>query len=144
MDLFSWTLRKQAAYKQATRVQTTLSLPANSNEEGSAMDSTGEDKSRPSKRDMEKNYSEGVGGKEDFHSREEYFHSTQPHELQQTGLNGDPSCRLKAQTRIEWVWGNEDKVPCPRGLLPLPADLNRGHHGWESVVLSTEPQQLLH
>ena len=39
--------------------------------------------------------------------------------------------------------GNEDKVPCPRALLPLPADSNRGPHYLESVVLSTEPQQLL-
>ena len=39
--------------------------------------------------------------------------------------------------------GNEDKVPCPRALLPLPADLNRGPHDWVSVVLSTESQQLL-
>ena len=40
--------------------------------------------------------------------------------------------------------GNEDKVPCQRALLPLPADSNRGPHDWESVVLSTEPQQLKH
>ena len=37
--------------------------------------------------------------------------------------------------------GNEDKVPFPRALLPLPADSNRGPHDWESIVLSTEPQQ---
>ena len=65
------------------------------NEEGSAMDSTGEEKSRPSQRDMEK--------KEWKSWREEDLHLTQPRELQQAGLNGDPSCRLKAQTRIEWV-----------------------------------------
>ena len=39
--------------------------------------------------------------------------------------------------------GNEDKVPCPRALLLLPAESNRGPHDWESVVLSTEPHQLL-
>ena len=38
--------------------------------------------------------------------------------------------------------GNEDKMPCPRALLPLPADSNRRPHGWESVVLSTEPLYL--
>ena len=40
--------------------------------------------------------------------------------------------------------GNEDKVPCQRSLLPLPSDSNREPHGWESVVLSTEPRQLLY
>ena len=39
--------------------------------------------------------------------------------------------------------GNEDKLPYPRALLPLPADSNWGPHGWESMVFSTEPQQLL-
>ena len=34
-------------------------------------------------------------------------------------------------------------MPCPRALLLLPADLNRGPHNWESVVLSTESQQFL-
>ena len=36
-------------------------------------------------------------------------------------------------------------MPCPRprALLRLLADLNRGPHDWESVVLTTEPQQLL-
>ena len=38
--------------------------------------------------------------------------------------------------------GNEDKVPCPRALPPLPADSKPGPHDWESLVLSTEPQQL--
>ena len=34
-------------------------------------------------------------------------------------------------------------MPCPRALMLLPADSNRGPHDLESVVLSTEPQQLL-
>ena len=45
--------------------------------------------------------------------------------------------------------GNEDKVPCPRALLPLPADSNWGPHSWECVVLSmhwatTAPQDFDH
>ena len=34
-------------------------------------------------------------------------------------------------------------MPCPMTLLPLPADSNWGPHDQQSVVLSTEPQQLL-
>ena len=33
--------------------------------------------------------------------------------------------------------------PCPRPFLLLPADLNWGPQNWESVVLSSEPWQLL-
>ena len=34
-------------------------------------------------------------------------------------------------------------VPCPKATLPLKTDLNRGTHGWESVILSTDPQHFL-
>ena len=37
-------------------------------------------------------------------------------------------------------WG--PSVPCPMALLPWPADSNQGPHNWETLVLSTESQQL--
>ena len=36
--------------------------------------------------------------------------------------------------------GNEDKVSCPKALLPLPEDSNQVPHDWEPVVISTKPQ----
>ena len=39
--------------------------------------------------------------------------------------------------------GNGYKVPCTRIQLPWEVDSNRGPHGWEPTVLSTEPWQLL-
>ena len=46
--------------------------------------------------------------------------------------------RLKVSERL----GNEDKVPCPRALLPGQGS-NRGPPVWKSEALTARPRQLL-
>ena len=46
-------------------------------------------------------------------------------------------------TRKQAAYKQATREPGLRTQLPLPADLNRGPLDWESLVFSTEPQQLL-